>query len=136
VTRARRLSVAVAMAASLAASLAAAAPAPAFALDCKNASSTIELNECAQAEQQAVEARLNAVYAQTMQALAAPDAAALRQKVIVAQRAWIKFREADCAAEEARWTGGSAAVQMFLGCMRQRAEQRIKELESVAQRGG
>ncbi|WP_081933662.1 lysozyme inhibitor LprI family protein [Massilia sp. 9096] len=108
----------------------------AFALDCRNAYSTIDLNECAQVEQKAMEDKLNATYAHTMQALGSADAAALKQKVIVAQRAWIKFREADCAAEEARWAGGTAAAQMFLGCMRQRAEQRIKDLESLAQRGG
>jgi uncharacterized protein YecT (DUF1311 family) len=57
---------------------------PALALDCKNASNTIELNECAQADQKAVEAKLNAAYAQTMKALGDSDHAALKQKVVVA----------------------------------------------------
>ena len=121
--------------ASLAAALMVAAS-PAFALDCKNASTTMDMNTCAQADLKAAEAKLNATYAQTMKDLDTPDDAALKQKVIVAQRAWIRFREADCAAEEARWAGGSVAPQMFMGCMQRRAEQRIKDLEQVAQRGG
>jgi uncharacterized protein YecT (DUF1311 family) len=109
---------------------------PASALDCKNASATIELNECAQADQKAMEAKLNATYVQTMKALGDADHAALKQKVIVAQRAWIKFREADCAAEETRWAGGTVAAQMFMGCMQKRAQERIKDLENVARGGG
>ena len=104
--------------------------APALALDCKNAMSTPEMNECAAIEQKAVEVKLNQVYRRVIDSLGAnKDSAAAKEKLVLAQRAWVKFREADCDAVYENWAGGTIRTIMYIGCMRQHAEQRIKDLE-------
>jgi len=104
--------------------------APALALDCKNAMSTPEINECAAAEQKAVESKLNQVYRRVIKSLETnKDSAAAKDKLVLAQRAWVKFREADCDAVYENWAGGTIRTVMYIGCMRQHAEQRIKDLE-------
>jgi len=104
--------------------------APALALDCKNAMNTPEMNECAALEQKAVEAKLNQVYRRVIKSLDTnEDSAAAKEKLVIAQRAWIKFREADCDAVYENWAGGTIRNVMYSGCMRQHAEQRIKDLE-------
>ncbi len=104
--------------------------APALALDCKNAMNTPEMNECAAVEQKAVELKLNQVYRSVITSLGAnKDSAATKGKLVLAQRAWVKFREADCGAVYENWAGGTIRNVMYSGCMRQHAEQRIKDLE-------
>jgi len=104
--------------------------APALALDCKNAMSTPEINECAAAEQKAVESKLNQVYRRVIKSLETnKDSAAAKDKLVLAQRAWVKFREADCDAVYENWAGGTIRTVMYISCMRQHAEQRIKDLE-------
>jgi uncharacterized protein YecT (DUF1311 family) len=106
------------------------ASAPALALDCKNAMSTPEINECAAAEQKAVEAKLNEVYRRVIKSLDTnKDSAAAKDKLVLAQRAWVKFREADCEAVYENWAGGTIRTVMYIGCMQQHAEHRIKDLE-------
>jgi len=104
--------------------------APALALDCKNAMSTPEINECAAAEQKVVETKLNQVYRRVIKSLETnKDSAAAKDKLVLAQRAWVKFREADCDAVYENWAGGTIRTVMYIGCMQQHAEQRIKDLE-------
>ena len=54
----------------------------------------------------------------------------MKKKLIVAQRAWVKFREADCAAVYAKSASGTMRTGLFIGCMQSHAEQRIKTLEA------
>jgi uncharacterized protein YecT (DUF1311 family) len=96
------------------------------ALDCDNAVSTPDLNECAAREQKTVEANLNTVYQRVLKATSAP---AVRTQLVAAQRAWIKYRGADCKAVHQKYADGTIRTVMYLGCMQNRAETRIKELE-------
>jgi len=73
------------------------------AIDCEKAISTIDINECASIEQKQVEVRLNAVYQRVIKSLEHPDNeverySEMKASLIAAQRAWVKFREADCHA--------------------------------------
>lgn len=106
--------------------------------DCKDAITTPAMNACAWAGQQQVEARLNAVYRKTLQQLEdeGPPRAAARKKLIVAQRAWIKFRDADCDAVDAKWAGGTIHTLMHIGCLRRHAERRIEDLEAFTDTQG
>jgi len=103
--------------------------------DCKNAMNTLEINECASIEQKAVEARLNQVYQRVLKTLDGEgrDSAATRAKLVAAQRAWVRFREADCDAVYERHAGGTIRTVMYIGCMQSHAEQRIKALEAFAE---
>lgn len=112
---------------------------PAHALDCKNATNTLDMNECAAVEQKAVESRLNGVYQRVMKELDKPGEdlekySEVRKKLLEAQRAWIRFRQADCDAMYAHYSGGSMRNLVYLDCMRSRAEKRIKELEEYRPR--
>ncbi|WP_169805835.1 lysozyme inhibitor LprI family protein [Azohydromonas lata] len=112
---------------------------PAHALDCKNAMNTMDMNDCAAIEQKAVEVRLNEVYQRVMKELDKPDEelekySEVRKKLLEAQRAWIRFRQSDCDAQYAYHMDGSMRNLVYLGCMRSRAERRIKDLEEYLPR--
>jgi uncharacterized protein YecT (DUF1311 family) len=107
---------------------------PALALDCVQAVTTPDINACAAADQKKVEAELNVVYTRVLQNLQPANTetendSKLKAALIDAQRAWVKFREADCKALFARYEGGTIRTVMYLGCMQQHAEQRVKDLE-------
>lgn len=104
--------------------------ADARAVDCANAVTTPDMNECAAREQKVVEAKLNRTYQQLLKDLNDPDSAGTKKKLVAAQRAWVKFREADCAAVYEHHSGGTIRNLVYSGCMRGRAEQRITELEA------
>lgn len=106
-----------------------------YALDCAKASSTVEINQCSLVEQQKVEKQLNAAYQQTLKEIAGMDDPGIKTKLIDAQRLWVKFREADCEAEYAKWQGGSIRNVMYSECMQARAKQRIQQLEQFPARG-
>jgi len=99
------------------------------ALDCQNAVSTPDLNECAAREQKQVEVKLNQVYQRVLKTVTASK---VRSQFVAAQRAWVKFREADCKAVYEQHADGTIRTVMYLGCMQNRAETRIKELEMFA----
>jgi uncharacterized protein YecT (DUF1311 family) len=108
------------------------------AIDCKNATSTNTntntINECALIEQKQVEAKLNAVYQRVMKHLGQPDSetdkyAETKAALLAAQRAWVKFREADCHAMYLHYQGGTIRGVIYITCMQSHAESRIKELE-------
>lgn len=106
----------------------------AFGLDCGKAITTPDINQCASIEQKRVEANLNKVYQRVLKSLDRQDAspqssAAIRNSFIAAQRAWIKFREADCDAVYQKHADGSIRTVMYIGCMQSHAERRIKDLE-------
>ncbi|QKZ03274.1 lysozyme inhibitor LprI family protein [Pseudomonas eucalypticola] len=112
----------------------AAAPKP----DCANASTTPEMTQCAALDADAAEAKLNATYKQLIQNLSQPDTESeqyseTRQKLQIAQRAWIKFRDADCEAIYQANSGGTLRGLAALGCKRNRAEQRTRELQDYLQ---
>jgi len=109
----------------------------AVALDCSKAFTTPDMNECARIEQEKVEAELNATYKRALAFLDGrdppikEDAARAKAKLIEAQRAWITFRESDCEAVYSLNSSGTIRTLMWIGCMRSRAEQRIKELNRL-----
>lgn len=107
---------------------------PAAAVDCAQAITTPDINACAAAEQKKVETELNTVYQHVLHGLeqASTDAERNRKTraaLVEAQRAWVKFREADCKAVFTRHEGGTIRTVMYLGCMQTHAEARIKDLE-------
>jgi uncharacterized protein YecT (DUF1311 family) len=113
-----------------------------FALDCKNAITTIQINQCASIEQKKVEKELNKVYARVMKQLKSEakdplgDNKDVAKQLRTAQRLWVKFRKADCGAIYSYYSGGTIRTAMYIGCMRSRAEQRIKELKRYEEEGG
>lgn len=106
----------------------------ALALDCNKAITTPEINQCAKIEQDKIEAKLNKIYQRVLKTLDKPDTeieyySKMKESLIAAQRAWVKFREADCDAVFEKNASGTIRTVMYIECMQARAEQRIKELE-------
>lgn len=114
----------------------------AFAIDCAKANTTPEINECAHAEQQKVEQKLNATYQAAlnfldqMDPLVKDDAVKAKAKLIEAERAWIKFREADCDAVFSLNASGTIRTVLRIGCMKSHAQSRIQDLENLMNGAG
>lgn len=103
-------------------------------LDCENALTTRDMEQCIAIESDKAEAALNQTYQRLVKQLTHPDTehenyTEYRKKLLDAQRAWIKFRDADCDALYALNSSGSMRNIVYLSCKQQRAEQRTKELE-------
>ncbi len=111
-------------------------PAAAQEIDCANAVTQQDMNQCAYNDWEAADADLNAAYKRAMALLQHWDAdlpqaeqggaKALKE----AQRAWITFRDKACEAEGYAMKGGSAEPLLVYGCMRQLTEDRTEQLST------
>jgi uncharacterized protein YecT (DUF1311 family) len=111
-------------------------PAHAQNIDCANASSTVEMNFCADRDFQAADKSLNAAYEAALASIKTRDldkpydAKSFEAALRAAQRAWLAYRDADCkdlVAQE--WSGGSGTTSAVLGCMTEKTIERTKELK-------
>ncbi|MBS0233508.1 MAG: DUF1311 domain-containing protein [Proteobacteria bacterium] len=111
-------------------------PAAAQNIDCNQASSTVEMNFCADKDYQAADKALNAAYATALKYIRSRDlekpydAKSFETALKNAQRAWVSYRDADCkdlVAQE--WSGGTGTTSAILGCMTEKTMQRTKDLK-------
>ncbi len=98
---------------------------------CANALTTAEMLDCARAEWQAADAELNRVYHEVMDTLAEPR----RERLRVAQRAWIAYRDACAEFEAALFEGGSLAPVLHASELAARTRERIDELRGILELG-
>ena len=106
-------------------------------IDCANAMTQMDMNQCAYDDWTAADEELNLAYGEVMGLLTQWDADlptdeqggadALRE----AQRAWITFRDKACEAEGYAMKGGSAEPLLVYGCMRQLTEERTAHLTGM-----
>jgi uncharacterized protein YecT (DUF1311 family) len=113
-----------------------ASAAQAQTIDCANASSTVEMNFCADKDFQAADKALNAAYEAAVaniktRELEKPyDAKSFEAALRAAQRAWVAYRDADCKDLTAQeWSGGTGTTSAVLGCMTEKTMQRTKDLK-------
>ena len=88
---------------------------------------TLGMSACIQAETAVWDQMLNEAYGAARAALESQDAGlgtALRD----AQRAWIAYRDAECALEYARWAGGSIRTIVAANCLMTETAERALEL--------
>lgn len=109
-----------------------AAPGPARAAgrNCDDASTTADMVECGSADYKAEDKRLNTAYRALVKKLETDqnDAAKL---LVEAQRAWIKFRDANCNFEAASMaSGGTLEPVLRLGCLAGTTKARTQELKA------
>lgn len=103
---------------------------------CATQRNTIEINQCAQQTQKDADRRLNEAYQALVKSLVPrgadddTDYAAVRKRLVEAQRAWITFRDSDCEAKLKFWESGTIRGAVYQGCLTERTEQRIKELKA------
>lgn len=98
------------------------------AADCANATSTAAMVACAQRELEQHDARLNDVYKRLM----APNRldGPARDLLRTAQRAWIAFRDADCAWSADAMRGGTGASVLAASCLAEHTRRRADALEA------
>ncbi|CAN7284156.1 lysozyme inhibitor LprI family protein [Mesorhizobium sp. LjRoot246] len=86
------------------------------------------MNICADEDYQAADARLNTAY----QDLIGSDDADGKRSLQVAQRAWITFRDAECAHSTAASEGGSIHPMEVSQCLTRLTDDRTKQLAASA----
>jgi uncharacterized protein YecT (DUF1311 family) len=112
-------------------------PVAAQEVDCSNQVTQIDMNQCAYDAWQAADVTLNRVYREAIAAVQARDrdypleGASEEDRLRLAQRTWVAFRDANCDAAGYQMRGGSAEPLLVNGCFLQMTEQRIAELQSV-----
>ncbi|UCI08623.1 lysozyme inhibitor LprI family protein [Mesorhizobium sp. B1-1-8] len=99
----------------------------AWAEDCdRNDDSQSMMNICADADFQAADARLNAAYKE----LVGRNDVKSNKLLQTAQRAWIAFRDAECAYSTAGSEGGSIHPMELSQCLTELTNARTKQLTS------
>lgn len=109
------------------------------AIDCDKVIATIDINQCAHNELQKVEKQLNETYQRVLKGLPTSDGPGTdsinpKHSLVVAQRAWVSFREADCDAVFDFWASGTIRTVQRISCMQNHAELRIRQLRQYEER--
>jgi uncharacterized protein YecT (DUF1311 family) len=94
---------------------------------CQTAGSGAEETQCFISEARVADSELNTVYTQVKKILTPSD----QNKLQVAQRLWVKFRDANCTAERGLYDGGSAAPMVYAACVAADTRQRTAELNTM-----
>jgi uncharacterized protein YecT (DUF1311 family) len=109
-------------------------------VDCANAMSQADMNQCAYLDFEKADAELNAVYKQAMKAATDNDkqAAEMNEAYVgavaelkKAQRAWIDYRDGNCEGMSREALGGSMQSMLTSGCQARMTEARTKELREL-----
>ena len=93
--------------------------------NCKSPQTTLDMNMCSSQEFQAADKKLNQVYQQLQPKLNSKQ----KQRLIVAQRSWLKFRDETCDYESGHFEGGSVAPSIYGYCRARITKERVKDLE-------
>ncbi len=91
---------------------------------CKTPRTQPELSACAGKDAQSADAELNRVYGQLIAKYDEPN----RNALVLAERAWILYRDAECGYETALSVGRTIHPMMVAHCMTAKAKARTKEL--------
>ena len=90
--------------------------------------SQMGMNICADADYKAADAKLNAAYQEIMKRLS--DDAEGRKLLQTAQRAWIAFRDAECAFSANDSKGGSIYPMLVSECLTELTNARTAQLKA------
>jgi uncharacterized protein YecT (DUF1311 family) len=97
--------------------------------DCSHLTTQMELNQCAGANDASADAALNTLYRQLM---AEETDAAGKQRLTAAERAWISYRDKECAYQVGpQQEGGSIWPMEMSNCLEQLTAARIAELSKL-----
>ena len=113
---------------------------PIFAqeVDCSTAENQQDMNACAEAEWQKADVFLNETYGNAMAVMKEYDVGlpdeeqGAAKQMRAAQRAWITYRDATCAAEGFAMHGGSAEPLLVYGCLARVTAERADDLKQIA----
>jgi len=109
-------------------------------LDCANAVTQADLNQCTYEEYEKADRELNTVYQQALKSQAEIDREAAEigpgyvgavKALRKAQRAWIDYRDGHCEGVGYEAVGGSMQPMLINGCMASMTVARTKELRDL-----
>jgi uncharacterized protein YecT (DUF1311 family) len=83
--------------------------------------------QCFVAESQSAEKELNSFLGEIQKVLNAAN----QNRLQVAQRSWVQYRQANCEAERGLYDGGSAAPMVYYACLAADTRHRISELTTM-----
>ncbi len=112
-------------------------PASAQDIDCSTAMAQQELNICAEQDWQKADAELNRAYQEVMVGMKAmdrdlpPELSGAETALRTSQRAWVAFRDQNCALAGFPMRGGSAEPLLVYGCLRRMTADRTEELRAL-----
>jgi uncharacterized protein YecT (DUF1311 family) len=100
---------------------------PALALTCNDSSNQSELDVCADRDYKLADDAMNGVYRQILERLAQwPEN---RDRLIAAQQAWTKFRDAECDFQTAWSSEGTIYPMLVSICLTEMTKKRSAELD-------
>ncbi|WP_026060432.1 lysozyme inhibitor LprI family protein [Pseudaminobacter salicylatoxidans] len=94
---------------------------------CSDASDQASLNQCADKAYKKTDAALNAIYKEIMGRL--KDDKDTRKRLVTAQQAWIKFRDAECDFATGNSLEGSIYPMLVLNCRNALTHDRLEQLK-------
>lgn len=104
-------------------------PALAEEIDCADPQTQSDMTLCAKADFDTADETLNALYAKLRMRLAGDEAKLTLSRD--AQRAWVAYRDADCAFQASGVEGGSAQPMVEAQCLTAKTGQRNADLEAL-----
>ncbi|QLF71089.1 DUF1311 domain-containing protein [Peteryoungia desertarenae] len=108
------------------------------AVDCANAMTQMDMNICAGQDYQAADDEMNAQWRKTRALLAEWDKSVesrgetASEQLLAAQRAWLSYRDRQCAVEGAAVEGGSMQPLIVASCLAKLTRLRTEDLSDLA----
>ncbi|CCF20265.1 conserved exported protein of unknown function [Pseudorhizobium banfieldiae] len=104
-------------------------------VDCENPVTQMEMTYCAEQDFAEADEQLNAQYKVTRQAMKDWDGDAMdglgsaADALLASQRAWLAFRDAQCAFYGYQARGGTVEPMLIYGCQAELTRQRTQQLK-------
>jgi uncharacterized protein YecT (DUF1311 family) len=98
------------------------------ATPCDQAVTQVDMNTCSADQYKKADARLNAVYAALLKWLKSDKVAT--EKLIAAEKEWIRYRDLHCDGVMHQSEGGSIAPLMWSSCMEALTKDRVEEIKN------
>ena len=94
---------------------------------CQGIGPAAAVTQCIVADSQNIEKELKVALEKIRNGLSAAD----QNRLQIAQRLWVQYRQANCEAERGLYDGGSAAPSVYYACLASDTRQRITELNTM-----
>ena len=107
---------------------------------CDNATTQVDINACMAQDYRTADAELNRQWVLNVAAAKAQDKTRIAKTdkrpgyyatLLESQRAWLKFRDAQCRIEGYAMRGGSAEPMVVSGCLAGLTRERTKQLKDM-----
>lgn len=99
----------------------------AHADECKDAQDQATMNKCAEKAYKASDAKLNELYHKIEKRLG--DDADAKRLLVKTERAWVAYRDDECAFAASAVTGGSAYPMFYAMCLDDLTQKRIADFQ-------